>query len=103
MIALLQTSGYLRCPDAITEELLERTLLAQPELIEEWVLLSLDKRTSEGWYLLRPGTQSAGPNWEVGYHPRPGRQSFPNAARACAFFVKREVEQIRSFIEKPHP
>jgi hypothetical protein len=100
MLGLLRASGYLTCPEAITEELLERAFVAQPERIDAWVLLSEDKRTSEGWYIRPPRACYIGATWEVGYHPNGPRQTFPGAARACAFFVKREAEDLRSYIAK---
>ncbi len=103
MIGLLESSGYLSCPGVVAEELLERAFAGQPELIDAWVVESQNKRTSEGWYIRGIEESPGGAIWEVGYHPHGARRTFSNRARACAFYVKADVEHLRSIIEKRHP
>jgi hypothetical protein len=98
VLDLLRFSGYLHDPDAVLEHHLEDVLRSHPDLIEEWVKLSGDKRTGSGWYLLGP-IRSDNPEWIVGYYPK-GREQrcFSDRFKACAFFIKQEVEANRSYI-----
>ena len=101
-LQLLEMSGCLQQPNAVTEESIKQVLAAHPEWIDDWVMWSLDKRTSEGWYLLRRYDLAPDKGWEVGYHPYGERYFFGDELGACAFFVRREIVQMRSFIEKRH-
>jgi hypothetical protein len=92
---LLKASGYLEHPDAVGEPELAAFLRANPDVIEAWTALSEDKRVSEGWYLLSPATSFDGHHWVVGYYPEGKRFSSLDAAEACAYYIKREIESWR--------
>lgn len=71
-------------PQFVESDLLEH-LREHPELIEEGLLYSADKRTSGGWYLLEDGT--------IGQVDRPGEESpFPSIEQAVAAYVVRELD-----------
>ena len=56
-----------------------------PDLIEEWLLYSEDKRTDGGWYLLQDGT--------IGQVRRRGEEiRFQSLEQAVAAYVVRELD-----------
>jgi YD repeat-containing protein len=96
MANLLRESGYADAPRMITEELLERYFRANADAIDAWLLLSMDQRSSSGWYLLEP-SQEAG-QWTVSYHENGRRSretSYDDDAKACAVFAKQWLESIK--------
>lgn len=95
MIDLLKSSGYVQNPSAVMEQDLEEVFRAQPDLIDEWVRLSSYKRTRYPW-LLVPGSSLDSDKWIVIYPNGRRQRSFPDAFKACAFFVKQEIEQYRA-------
>ncbi len=72
-----------------------KALKASPDLVDEWVSYSEDKRTSEGWFLIDRGSY-----WEVGYLAPRGKGAkslrFQDRMEACATFASNELEGIRS-------
>ena len=70
-------------------------LRANPDLIDEWVKLSENKRTRYGWGLVRP-CSSESADWIVVYPNGRRRHSFPDGFKACAYFVKQEIEGYRA-------
>ena len=62
ILDLLKSSGYIQDHDAVTEQQLQIVFEANPELIRPWVILSDDRRTKYGYYLLPPG---ASPNSRI--------------------------------------
>lgn len=96
VLDLLRESGYLQSPAVLVQEL-EDALRSYPDLIDEWARLSEDKRTGSGWYIRRPGSQDA--EWIVGYYPRGREHRFSDRFKACAFFIKQEVEGYRFNLE----
>jgi hypothetical protein len=88
--AAVRQSGYKAVRDQITPVDFAQYLRRHPEYIEDWERYSLDKRTSDGWYLLRNER-----SWTVGSlsvsHPD---EQFELAAEACGHFILREVETI---------
>jgi hypothetical protein len=95
VLDLLRSSGYLRDPSTMQEDYLENALRSHPELIQEWAKLSEDKMVSSGWYILRP-TGSENADWGIGYYPKGQERRFSDCFKACAFFIKQEVESYRS-------
>lgn len=92
---LLELSGYVGVTDRITEEDLEACLRKSPGLVESWIAQSEDNRGSPAWYIQE---QDVSGNeigaWVVGRYPNGTRETFPDRFRACAFYVKRFVEQV---------
>jgi len=104
MLDLLKSSGYIQAPDMITEGHLQVVFEANPDLIRPWFILSEDKRTRYGYYLLPPGVSpNNGSDWVVGYHPGGKEEHFPDAPTACARLVKFEVENLRYLTEGGPP
>ena len=98
---LLTESGYLQNPGQINEAHMAEYLRNHRELIDTWLLQSMNKRTSLSWYLKSPVDYSNRHKvWVVGFYPDGEVREFQDAADACGFYVKQEVEQIRHIIEK---
>ena len=93
--SLLRDSGYFEMYELVSEEALCAAIYDHPEYINDWLSFSEDKRTS-GWYFQR----SSNEQWEVGYVSAGGGSidaaRYSDPARACASFVKHEVEDIRT-------
>jgi hypothetical protein len=96
MVSLLKETGYVEMPDQITVEAIELHLKAHPELVEIWQSESQDKRSSPAWYLMSPtdysNTRKA---WVVGNYPSNEIHEFKDGFKACAFYIKKESEQLR--------
>lgn len=95
--SLLHHSGYFENHHEITEDAIHEMLLGQPECIDEWVRFSDDKRSSSGWFL-----QRGSKGYQVGYFPDGKAVDYFDDAVACAAFIKREIENIRTEGKKPH-
>jgi len=92
MIQLLQESGYLGCKNGVVKDEVIKFLENHPDLIEDWQIYSLDKRTSTGWYLLYEDSV-----WTVGYLNDGGREKehkFVSGFEACAVFIINEIKQL---------
>ena len=101
MIELLMESGYLENYPQITEEHLTEYFRDHQELIEPWLIESVDNRSGKGWYIEeQEGSFIRRKSWIVGYYPGNDKHTFKNEAEACGFFVKKWAEQIRLLIEK---
>jgi hypothetical protein len=88
-LQLVRDSGYLENPVALTIEAVEDALRRKPELVDEWLGWSEDKRVSSGWYFLKAGTQ-----FVVGYYPRGEKRLYADRIAACADFVIHDVASI---------
>lgn len=94
---LLETSGYMARADEITERHLETYLREHPELVNWWIAQSEDNRGSPAWYLQeRTDAHKRGSAWVVGCYPGAVRQEFTDRFEACAFYIKRFVEEVRN-------
>ena len=92
--ALLEQSGYLNWHEHVTPELLASFLASDPSLVDDWLALSENRRTSSGWYFREETTgftvafvDEAGINFD--------ERSYSDRIGACAEFIKREVEEMR--------
>ncbi len=87
--SLLEASGYERFRDQVTVAELQRCLATHPDLLEAWLAYSEGKQVKTGWYLegLVVGYYQAGQGMM-------SRERFPDPARACAEFVKKEMDSL---------
>ena len=94
--SLLKETGYFEMHSQISESAIREALLRHPQCVNEWMLLSEGKRSSAGWYFRRSGKES----YEVGYFSSKRSDIQPveyaDEAAACAAFIKREIEDIRT-------
>ncbi|MEW6233736.1 MAG: hypothetical protein AB1566_15690 [Chloroflexota bacterium] len=92
---LLKQSGYFEQHDQVDESGLREALSRHPEYIDEWISYSEDKRTDSGWYIKQEGNCVT-----VGYfqrgHTKNRDASYADLTDACAAFIRRELEDIRS-------
>ena len=80
--ALLETCYSELKPNLEAGELIP-LLSEHPELVEDWIAYSQDKRTSEGWALLESG--------EIYCVETEAREAFESIERATAEYVIREM------------
>lgn len=96
MHALLKDSGYFSIHGQVTEHAILEALKAHPECVHDWMAWSEDKRSSTGWFFRRNGESA----FEIAYFREYGDPSdvneYSDATTACAAFIKREVETIRT-------
>jgi hypothetical protein len=94
--ALLEETSYFTVHDKVSEADIREALLRHPECVDDWILYSEDKRSSEGWYL----KQNDKGGYVVGLVDSQGRDKrrmvYAERGGACAAFIKHEVDQIRS-------
>lgn len=88
---LLAETRYGELRGRIDHGSLMQHLVERPELAQQWLMYSEDKRTSGGWYLT-----TKGPEWEVGRldgGSRPIDQSrYGSSAEACASYILLELD-----------
>jgi hypothetical protein len=86
VVTLLREAGYFDHPTEVSVDAIRAYLATKPELIEDWITYSSDKRTT-GWYLIDDGT--------LGYFPGGPQSSYEDIVTACAEFIIRELSDIR--------
>jgi hypothetical protein len=103
MYSLLVDSGYLDFPRDVSEEAILQELQVHPEYIRDWRIYSEDKRTT-GWYLM----EAAAGRFGVGFVPSRRGEGidplmYPDEARACAAFIKLEIEYLKDAVKQAEP
>jgi hypothetical protein len=96
--ALLKNTGYFENPDLITEKNIFKKLEIHPEIIDIWFNWSENKRTNSGWYIILNHNKTN--KYEVGYYRNNKKVievEYSEINKACAYFIKREIEDIRSY------
>jgi hypothetical protein len=94
MYALLKRTGYFELYTQIDETNILKELIINPGYFEQWLLLSAYKITTLGWYFVEENNL-----YVVGYYPKeqnPTLLKYSYANTACAAFIKREIESIRT-------
>ena len=89
IIQLAEEIGLPSHRECITSSAVKSQLLAQPELVDDWLLWSADQRCSPAWYFCKDGEE-----YIVGYGPNGEEMRFANHLSACTQFVIHEVENI---------
>lgn len=97
VFALLEATGYFGLHDQVSETDIREALARDPACVQEWMQYCSDKRTSSGWYIRFNNEQL----YEIGFFDIKtdhdiNRVQYENALDACAAFIKREIESIRS-------
>ena len=92
---LLKETGYCEYPARILEAAIADALSRNLGLIDDWLAYSEDKRTKSGWYI-RPHKNGS---FIVGsFETATATDSevvYTDRIKACAAFIKQEVETIR--------
>jgi hypothetical protein len=95
-VELVERSGYRGLRSEVTVERLADCLAQHPDWVSAWLDYSEDKRSSPGWYIEdRDATET-----RVGYYEGPSSRPptpFDDKLRACAEFVRLEVDDIAGF------
>lgn len=96
MYALLKETGYFEIFNKVTEGDIYNALNQHPSLVNEWMIWSENKQTSSGWYFMKEDNKD---QHVVNYlPPKRGHEKleFLDVKKACAAFIKREIEEIRN-------
>jgi hypothetical protein len=92
---LLKESGYFCVHDKILEDDLLKILEDKPEYVDIWVDWSDDKRSYGGWYFLEADKGT----YEIciidSNYKKKDCIEFSDKRKACAAYIKREIEKIR--------
>lgn len=89
---LVQDSGYKTNPELLTVRAVKDYLASHKDLIEDWLMYSRDKRTTEGWYIKGLGFGL----FTVGYYPGGPTKVCLNRRSACAEFIVQEIRSVGS-------
>jgi hypothetical protein len=92
MYSLLRESGYFSVHEQVTESVIRDALRRRPELTLDWIGFSEAKRSSSGWFLRRGQVKG----YQVGHYPGGEPVGYSDEFAACAAFIKREIEDIRT-------
>lgn len=95
MSQLVAESGISACLILLTVSNITGYLTAHPDLVEQWLLWSADKRVTSGWYFTRDAD-----NFVVGFYPQGEVLTLRDPAVACAEFVVREVNALVTLRQK---
>jgi len=93
--SLLNESGYFELFEIIYEDDIYEELYQHQQYIEQWLIWSEDKRTDAGWYIRKEDWGG----YIVGHLSTLRRFEifkYTDVVRACAAFIKREIEEIRN-------
>ena len=96
---LLSESGYFELYNQINENEIKEVLKEYPHLIEDWLRISEDIRSSERWYFARGNDGK----FYVGHYPELEKFKEINTTDefyACATFIKRDAEFTRILFKK---
>jgi hypothetical protein len=89
VVQLAEEIGLPARRDCVTASAVQSRLQAQPELVDDWLRWSADRRSSPAWYFREDGD-----GYVVGYHPNGDETRFTDRIRACTQFVLREADAI---------
>jgi hypothetical protein len=89
MLQLVAESEVAKFPSALSVQRICTYITANPQLVDQWMRWSENKRVSSGWYFTRRGSGFA-----VGFHPDGEVLNISDPYLACAEFVVREVGSI---------
>ncbi len=94
--ALLKETGYFEIHDQISVENIRDALTRYPECVDDWMLYSEDKRSSSGWYFKQVGDEKYIVGCLKGNKSYDSHGEYNNRLDACAFFIKHEIDNIRT-------
>ncbi len=95
----MKESGYFELYNQINEAEIIKVLKIHPHLINDWLQISEDSRSSTKWVFGRDDDGKYG----IGHWP-PGKEfeeiTTTDKFYACAAFIKRDIESTRILFEK---
>jgi hypothetical protein len=89
MVDLVSESGIAGHPSALTSTEVVRYVRNHPEVVDQWLKWSANKRVDSGWYFERRRDHLL-----VGFYPNGDTLRFEDPAAACAEYIVREVTAI---------
>lgn len=95
MYTLLVESGYFEHYDKISESILIHSLKMSPHLIQDWLRISDDDRSSTRWSFWK----NESGKYRVAFWPNPNEKdeiTSDDKFYSCAAYIKRRIERIRS-------
>lgn len=92
-VSIVLESSYREKPKLFTRGRVRRYLRSHPQLVEDWLTWSADKRTDSGWYFRKTGWR-----YEVGYLPDRNVFKFWSRYAGCAEFIVREIAEIAGLV-----
>lgn len=92
---LVRDAGAAEQAETLTADRLERFLLDNRPVIEDWLSYSENKRTSSGWYF-----REVEGGYLVGRYPEDEVIRFSDPVAACAAFILREIASIRDHAKR---
>jgi hypothetical protein len=93
MVQLIKELGIGERLNLLTVDNVHDCIARHPDLVEQWLRWSANKRVTSGWYFTRQGDE-----YEVGFYPDGKVMTMDDAAFACAEFVIREVNAIAASV-----
>ena len=97
-LRLLEKASRQHASTTIDGQSLERELRRWPEIVDNWLRWSEDKRWAPAWYF-----SQAGAHYIVGYYATKKAQchskTFADRFRACTEFIVHELEDYRMLLE----
>lgn len=92
LVGAITKTGYFDASDALELESISRYLKEHPNLIDDWLTYSGDKRSAPSWYFRRAGDG----RYEVGFFPKEKPTFYADPSVACAIFILNELRGARS-------
>jgi hypothetical protein len=89
LVSLVEQSGLMENPEALSRDMIAAHLRGKPALIEEWEMWSDDQRASPSWAFGRTGD-----TFSVYSVPAGESMIFEDRCEACAEFIVRIVESV---------
>ena len=89
----LKDAGYFEIRAQISEKNIYDVLVFHPDLVEDWLQYSEDKRSDHGWYFIK---KSEG-KYIVGYLSKESDMVFEynDELKACSSFINRELGEVK--------
>jgi len=93
MVDLFFEVGGQSAVENSTELDLSQVLRNRPDLVDQWLQLSEDNRSTPAWYFRKTEDSTM---WEVGYYPDGKIIYFDNPIDACASYIYNYLKQLSS-------
>lgn len=93
MVDLFSEIGGCSAIEELTEPDLSKVIREIPGIIDSWLQMSEDNRSTPAWYFRKSNKSN---KWEVGYYPNGKIIYFDDPIDACSKYILNYLEQIGS-------
>lgn len=93
---LLKKSGYFEKFNQISEDKILKAVKENPLCINDWLLWSENKRSDSGWYFKKYSDNKYAVGNLISGKGNIQEIEYSDASVACAAFIKKEIEDIRT-------